>query len=230
MHNYWIPVSDLLSGFVVVCLLMFVSASIKPQIEKRQQLLEKQAQEKIIEELKRKQKELENRPKELTIDEIRTQQFLSLKEKLKFAEESNVLVVNPKQRTIELKDISFQSGSACLSKPAKEAIMLLQNRVLEDMKQDQSLNIYFEGHTDPIPVGSMKRSCGLFETNTQLSTLRASNVRDLLIGSSKEYRVRMPVTGWGPDRLKDTQNTRNPINRRVELKWVWEDGNSDKED
>ena len=201
-HNHWIPVADLLSGFVVVCLLLFVTAAVKPQVEKRKELLEEKA-------------------RGLTEEDKRTQRFAELKQKLKDAEESGFLFVDPKQRAIEFKDVSFESGSACVSRPAREAIALIQEVVLQDMHADQTLNIYLEGHTDPIPVGKVWRACGIFEDNTQLSTLRASNVRDLLLANEIQLRSRMPVTGWGPDRLKDTNDPTASVNRRVELKWIW---------
>lgn len=201
-NNHWIPVADLLSGFVVVCLLLFVSAAVKPQVEKRKELLEEQA-------------------KGLTEEEKRTQRFAELKEKLSQAEESGLLTVNPIQRSIEFKDVSFESGSACVSRPAREAIKLIQDVVLQDMTTDNTLNIYLEGHTDPIPVGKVRRACGIFENNTQLSTLRATNVRELLLIEEKSLRSRMPVTGWGADRLRDVQSPTAAVNRRVELKWIW---------
>ncbi len=201
-NNHWIPVADLLSGFVVVCLLLFVSAAVKPQVEKRKELLEEQA-------------------KGLTEEEKRTQRFADLKAKLVEAEESGLLTVNPTQRSIEFKDVSFESGSACVSRPAREAIKLIQDVVLQDMNLDSTLNIYLEGHTDPIPVGKVRRACGIFENNTQLSTLRASNVRDLLLQENAKLRRRMPVTGWGPDRLRNLDDPTAAVNRRVELKWIW---------
>ena len=200
--NYWIPVADLLSGFVVVCLLLFVTAAVKPQVEKRKELLEE-------------------KERGLTEEEKRTQRFAELKEKLAVAEASGLLLVDPNQRSIEFKDISFKSGSACVSQPAREAIQLIQSVVLQDMSIDSTLNIYLEGHTDPIPVGKVHRACGVFENNTQLSTLRATNVRELLLESEVSFRSRMPVTGWGPDRLKNTEDPTAAVNRRVELKWIW---------
>ena len=201
-HNHWISVADLLSGFVVVCLLLFVTAAIKPQVEKRKELLEEQR-------------------RGLTKEEKRTQRFASLKEGLSEAEAAGLLAVDPINRSIEFKDMSFESGSACVSLPARQAISLIKETVLEDLGKDSDLNIYLEGHTDPIPVGRVRRACGIFENNTQLSTLRATNVRELLLAEQIEFRKRMPVTGWGPDRLKDIQDPTNPVNRRVELKWNW---------
>jgi flagellar motor protein MotB len=202
-HNHWIPVADLLSAFVVVCLLLFVSAAIKPVIEKRKEFLEAQEQG-------------------LTLEEERTERFVGLKVQLSDVEEAGVLAVDPTNRTIEFRDVSFKSGSACLSEPAQQAILLIREVVLEDLTADGSLNIYLEGHTDPVPVGGLRRACGVFENNTQLSTLRASNVRDLLLADAEHYRERMPVTGWGPDRLRNTDMPTSPVNRRVELKWSWQ--------
>jgi flagellar motor protein MotB len=201
-HNHWIPVADLLSAFVVVCLLLFVSAAIKPVIEDRTQFL--QAQERGA-----------------TLEQQRTRRFVNLKERLVEAENAGILAVDPANRTIEFQDLSFESGSACLSQPAQNALLLIKELVLEDLSADQSLNIYLEGHTDPVPVGNVRRACGIFENNTQLSTLRASNVRDLLIEGVEHHRSRMPVTGWGPDRLRNVAQPTSPANRRVELKWHW---------
>ena len=215
MHNYWIAVSDLLSGFVVVCLLLFVSASISSQIaEGLRQMATEDLEQKLeeIKELKEKQAELESK---------RERQFEHLREILMNAEAEDLVIVDPKAQTIELKDISFQSGSACLSPDAISVLNLLQPQIMQDMNQNPELNIYIEGHTDPEPVASERRSCGLFDNNIQLSTLRASNVREIFEKTIPDAKVRMPVTGWGAARLKDKENERSSVNRRVELRWVW---------
>ena len=215
MHNYWIAVSDLLSGFVVVCLLLFVSASISSQISEELKHVAMQDLETKLEEievLKEQQAELESK---------RERRFENLKELLLTANAEDLLVVDPKTQTVELKDVSFQSGSACLSNQARDVLVLLRTQISQDMKENPELNIYIEGHTDPVPVGKIHRSCGLFETNTQLSTLRASNVREILLETIPDASNRMPVTGWGADRLKDKENERSSVNRRVELRWVW---------
>ena len=228
MHNYWIAVSDLLSGFVVVCLLMFVSANISSQITEQLRHLANQDLEQALLENENKLAEINQlKQAQQAIKEKRVNRFIRLKETLHQAEMENLVLVDPKTQTVELKDISFPSGSACLSEKAKSVLDLLHTQIVQDMELNPELNIYIEGHTDPTPVGGTHRSCGLFETNTQLSTLRASNVRTLLLSSIPEVsRVdtskRMPVTGWGADRLKDEENPNSAVNRRVELRWVWE--------
>jgi hypothetical protein len=67
-------------------------------------------------------------------------------------------------------------------------------------------------------------SCGYFANNTQLSTLRATNVKEeLLLGADKaRYKGRITVSGWGPEKLENEQEPTAAVSRRVEIRFVWE--------
>ena len=141
---------------------------------------------------------------------------------LRSYEASKVLHVDEVARSIELKDVSFRPGSACLSERASEAIEQVGPRIAAMLTNDPALHVQIEGHTDPVPVGRLKNSCGYFATNTQLAAQRAMNVRGLIVPEAlPELRARLPVLGWGPDRLRNTGDQTAAENRRVELRFQW---------
>ena len=155
---------------------------------------------------------------------LRGEAFAALKADLASFEEGGVLVVDEFARSIELRDVSFRPGSACLSERARAAIERVGPRIAEMLQNDTSLNVIIEGHTDPVPVGRLKNSCGYFATNTQLAAQRGINVRSLIATeNAPELRTRLPVLGWGPDRLRNTEDETAPENRRVELRFSWMD-------
>jgi flagellar motor protein MotB len=196
MHNPWIPIADLLSGFVVVVLLLFVSAAILPRLEKE--------------------------AAQVSEEQRRTAAFADLRQTLAAEEAQGIIAVDVAGRTIELKDVSFEPASACLSPAAAAAVAKIAPAVARDLEAEPGLEVHLEGHTDPIPVARIQRSCGVFGDNTQLSALRAANVREQLLASAPAgARARMPVTGRGPDRLRNTVEPTAPENRRVELRWSW---------
>ena len=195
MHSPWIPIADLLAGFVVVLLLMFVGAAALPVLEAERA--------------------------EQTEEAKRNAAFRGLAETLLPFEADGVLQVDVGGRRIELRDVSFESGSACLSDEARSALRSVADQVVAMLAQDPSLHVFFEGHTDPQPVGKLRNQCGWFADNTQLSAQRAQNVRDLLVESGPGLRKRLPVMGWGPDRLRNSESPLAPENRRVELRFAW---------
>ena len=152
----------------------------------------------------------------------RASQFATVSASIEAAESAGLLVVDTDRREVRLLDASFLSGSACLSPAARAAMTLIREPVLRSMREDLGLSVYVEGHTDPVPVLTLMRACGVFENNTQLSTLRATNVREMLVGGEPaSLRARMPVTGWGADRLLNMKTPTSPENRRVVLRWVY---------
>lgn len=206
-HSHWVPIADLLSGFVVVLLLMFVGSVVLSA-------LERQEEERRVAEARETE--------EARIERLRAESFSALKSDLRSYEASKVLHVDEVARSIELKDVSFRPGSACLSERASEAIEQVGPRIAAMLTNDPALHVQIEGHTDPVPVGRLKNSCGYFATNTQLAAQRAMNVRGLIVPEAlPELRARLPVLGWGPDRLRNTGDQTAAENRRVELRFQW---------
>ena len=125
-------------------------------------------------------------------------------------------------RIVAFEDVSFQVASACLTPEASRAVAAIASTVAQQLEQDQALTVGVEGHSDALQIRRLLRGCGWFSDNTQLSTLRATGVRSVIAaGLSPEARARLPVTGWGPDRLRNTIDPYAAENRRVELRFVW---------
>lgn len=207
-HNPWTSIADLLSGFVVVLLILFATAAALPRFPPTVVLPKPGltvAQQAVAER------------------EARRRRFLKgLAEALTPYVAQGLVRVDEEQALIELSDVSFSPGSACLTTEASHAIAAIEPIVAEQLLRDPDLTIQVEGHCDPTPVQGVRNACGWFADNTQLSTLRASNVRDLLIATTgASARVRMPVMGWGPDRLRNAETPTAAENRRVELHMAW---------
>ena len=197
-HNPWTSIADLLSGFVVVLLLLFVTAALLPHF---QQKAEAQVRE-----------------------ETRRDVMVRLAGLMKPAETQGLVRVDVDQRIVEFSDVSFKNGSACLTDPASAAVKAIAPLLADQLRADRSLVIQVEGHADPADVRRLVKSCGYFDNNTQLSALRATNVREIIAADAGgAARQRLPVTGWGSDRLRNTVDVFAPENRRVELHLVWRD-------
>ena len=192
--HHWIGISDLLSGFVVVMILLFV-ASVALRAEQVKSAVEQQAQ-------------------------ARTDAMQGLRAELaSFADTVTVAVDDPR---VEFMDSSFASGSACLDAQAEAAIDVLAPRVRAMLDQDPSLTVYVEGHSDPSTIRRLVNACGYFNDNTQLSTLRAANVRNRLVaGMDATTRARVPVSGWGAEKLRNTTDLYAAENRRVDVRPIW---------
>ena len=220
MHNPWIPIADLLSGFVVVTLLLFVGTAIQPRLERA-------AQE------QREARAATAPPSETPAARaarMRAEAFSGLKRALAPEESRGLLAVDLDRQLVRLNDVSFAHGSACLGAEARAALAKISPLVGSQMSNDGALEVHLEGHTDPAPIAGIASGCGVFADNTQLSALRAANARaELIRALPPSFRSRMPVTGYGPDRLLNMRDPMASENRRVELRWVWrssEEGNS----
>ena len=88
--------------------------------------------------------------------------------------------------------ILFASGSAKLSEQGIDALKPIGN-VLEKYP-DRSLCI--EGHTDNVPIATEQRE--KYSTNWELSTSRAIQVMNYMVGHFKIEETRLSVKGYGP--------------------------------
>lgn len=199
--NPWTSIADLLSGFVVVLLLLFVTAALLPHF-----------QQKADAEVR---------------EDSRNAFVTDLKQRLAAYEKLGLVHVNADKRLIEFSDVSFASASACLTPAAISAVDTVAPALGERLSADPTLSISVEGHTDPEPVHGLVNACGWFDNNTQLSTLRAANVRDRIVLLASDAKSRLPVTGWGSDQLKNVALPFAPENRRVELLLRWRDENGE---
>lgn len=152
-HNPWIPIADLLAGFVFIFLLMFVTAALRIMwLEEKQRLAEVAAT--------RAQEERQRLTFDGVADDLR--QF----------EASGLVRVDRAKSVVALTDLSFETGSACLSPAAAQAVAIIAERLRRMQETASEVTVYVEGHTDPAPVPRLANRCGWFENNTQLSTLR----------------------------------------------------------
>lgn len=205
MKDPWIAIADLMSGFVVVLLLMVVSAVARPR-------LEAQARARV------------EATSEAGVARRRDAAMQALSDAVGEEQRAGLLSVSVPDRLIELRDLSFASGTACLSDEASAAVLKLGDQIGRMMNADEHLHIFIEGHTDPTPVSRLINRCGWFANNTQLSAQRAANVRDVVVAAGHlDSQQRLPVTGWGPDRLRNREDPQSAVNRRVELRFQWLD-------
>jgi flagellar motor protein MotB len=205
-HNHWTSVADLMSGFVVVVLVLFAVATTLPLFKPPPP-----------------PPPAAPRTDPLRVREQRRERFLgSLEDALAPYAREGILSLDRRTRSIQFNEVSFAVGSACLTEQAvlaTDAVVLL---IVAQLEADPELTIHVEGHTDPRPVNGLKNACGWFADNTQLSTLRAANVRARIADLVRfETRARLPVTGWGADRPRNLADRYAAENRRVELAFVW---------
>lgn len=78
----------------------------------------------------------------------------------------------------------------------------------EIMKEDESVTISLEGHTD---------NTGTLAYNNQLSVQRARTVREYIRDNYNIDASRMKVAGYGSEYLMDKKNPAGKYNRRVEV-------------
>jgi chemotaxis protein MotB len=106
----------------------------------------------------------------------------------------------------------FSPGSSELLEGAEQLILdSIRDDITDGVKQ-----IHVDGHTDNVPM----KDNGLFPTNWELSSVRASHVARVIIKKANFSPKRMVVTGYGEYRpLKPNSSDDNrALNRRVEIK------------
>lgn len=204
--NPWIPIADLLAGFVVIMLLMFVTASLRVMWLEEREAEAERARLEAAEQRKRSA-------------------FDGVAGRLAEFEAAGIVRVDRTNSTVALTDLSFRSGSACLSPDAVGAVRAVASGLKELGESNRAmLTLYIEGHTDPRPVPRLANACGWFEDNIQLSTLRAANVRQEVISAAgQKLASSLAVAGYGSSRLANADEPTAPENRRVELRFVWPD-------
>ena len=133
-----------------------------------------------------------------------------------------LLNVHQETGILEFTSVTFDSGSAEISTETKSLIKDLSQRLVQYMSDNTVMEILIEGHTDPEQVGYVQNRGGYFADNIQLSTLRAANVRSVLLDyMGEKYAKRIGVAGYGDTRLKNTENPLSPENRRIEIRILW---------
>lgn len=202
-NDYWVSISDLMSGvvgvlvlFFVVSILAIVGAQIAAEEEKQRGARE------VV-------------------------QKLSDQSKNNKAYEG--IEFFPENRLIQLADSSFTQGSACINESKKKLLQQqISEIIIKELSQDIHLGVQIEGHTDTVPVSSSKRSstltCAPFDDNYTLSAGRAREARNALFSdvdrATADWIKRVSVVGYGSDRLIDIENPESAKNRRVEIRFI----------
>lgn len=126
---------------------------------------------------------------------------------------------------ITLRDDIFGRGSACITPQAKSAFTSVEQKIAAFMAEVKGGQIFVEGHTDNLPVGSpvvdFSRFCTVYDDNYTLSAARAREARKLLIGAlDSDTARRVVVAGYGDSQPLPNIMSSDGKNRRVEVRFV----------
>ena len=108
------------------------------------------------------------------------------------------------------ESLLFPSGSAVVNPKGKEAL----SKVAEVLNTSADININIEGHTDSIPIRTVK-----FADNWELSTARATSIAHVLIDDYKVTPAKLVASGrsqYDPIAPNSTPEGRGQ-NRRTEI-------------
>lgn len=125
---------------------------------------------------------------------------------------------------LEFTSVTFEQGSARLNANTNALVKDIAVKLEQYMKEHPAMEILIEGHTDPAKVISVSNVGGYYANNIQLSSLRAANVREALLGymTQKDFSKRIGVAGYGETRLKNTKDKYSAENRRIEIRILWD--------
>lgn len=210
--NPFVSISDLMAGVTAVVMLFLVVSALQVIAVKKEQ----EAQEA---EAKRQMQELAEKHRDRVKDALERIRFEVEKRSLQ-----NIIAIDTSNNVISLSENSFPAGKACIDPKVKNVLDAV-SPIFIDVLKDSTLNvnIQFEGHTDPRPVNKDDNACARFDDNYSLSAVRAREARKIVLASvadDKDILPKVSVTGYGPDRLKNTVETNAPENRRVEIRLV----------
>ena len=201
----WVSISDLMSGVMAVVMLLLVISVLQntyAEIKHKQELKGSQAAQK----------------------QKITSMLNDAKQSVSVQGASNLVDFNVEQGKITLKDNVFARGSACITPQAMQAFMSIQDRIATLLKESKHINIFVEGHTDNLPVGSpvtnYQQFCTVYDDNFTLSAARAREARKLLIGKLDAVTAkRIVVAGYGDSQPLKGVAPEDAKNRRVEVKF-----------
>ena len=169
-------------------------------------LLKKQTEEDLKEQLATKEAEIE----ELT----RTRREIeeSLKEQIE-QRDIKIEEIEGKLKVIFVDKILFGSGSVKAKKKGREVLL----KLADSFRDAKDQNIVVEGHTDDVQIGKSLQA--KFPSNWELSTARAAAVVRFLRGKAGVEPERLTACGYGsyqPVASNETEEGRRQ-NRRIEI-------------
>jgi chemotaxis protein MotB len=145
---------------------------------------------------------------EMSLSEVRA----ALTRELHSAIQNKLLDIerDPRGLVISIREAgSFATGSADLSSEATSVLLQIGQTLNEVGNQ-----VRVEGHTDDVPIHTAK-----FSSNWQLSTARATNVVEFLIGQASVAPSRISAAGYAEyrPRVPNTSDANRALNRRVDI-------------
>lgn len=157
-----------------------------------------------------------------SMDSQRLEMMNQINLALKEYEKEGLVKVHRESGILEFTSVTFDQGSAQLNSNTEHLVEEMSKKLQVYLKEKPNLEILIEGHTDPSAVHNVVNIGGYYDSNIQLSALRAINVRNTLLRHmGEEYSGRIGVAGYGETRLKNKDNPMASENRRVEIRLLW---------
>lgn len=157
-----------------------------------------------------------------SMDSQRLEMMNQINLALKEYEKEGLVKVHRESGVLEFTSVTFDQGSAQLNSNTEHLVEEMSKKLQVYLKEKPNLEILIEGHTDPSAVHNVVNIGGYYDSNIQLSALRAINVRNTLLRHvGAEYSGRIGVACYGETRLKNKDNPMASENRRVEIRLLW---------
>ena len=151
-----------------------------------------------------------------SMDSQRLEMMNQINLALKEYEKEGLVKVHRESGVLEFTSVTFDQGSAQLNSNTEHLVEEMSKKLQVYLKEKPNLEILIEGHTDPSAVHNVVNIGGYYDSNIQLSALRAINVRNTLL-----RHVGAEYSGYGETRLKNKDNPMASENRRVEIRLLW---------
>lgn len=208
--NEWVSISDLMSGVMAVVMLLLVMSVLQKNYSelKHKEMLE--------------QGEAAQRQKVTTM-------LKELKSSIEQKGASELIDFDFTGNRITMKENTFEKGSACLTDLATEALLSMEDQVKKHLQNGSNYSVFVEGHTDSdpvsVPVTDYQKYCTVYDDNFTLSSARAREARKLLITHLNEQQAkRVIVAGYGDSQPLPNLQSKDPKNRRVEIRFIIDKG------
>ena len=210
--GYWISLSDLLAGLLIIFILALCYAVLSYS-EERDSVQE--AQQQLAHSL-----------------QLRSQILQAIEDSLHAQDSEIVIAIDLDRGAIHLQEgVLFGSGQASLSDRGVATLCVLGPIVHAVLTEDRYTGhvetVSVEGHTDDRPIGAKLRS--RFESNWELSTQRAINAwrtmresADLDTLTNDRGQPLFSCSGYAETRpvsLEGSENARR-LNRRIDLRFT----------
>jgi len=210
----WIAISDLMSGVVAVMVILFAISALENALREKEVRAAK-ARAKAEELARKKKAEAERQRTILSL-------FSDIKKEVHDRGMEHLVSVDTVNHRIRLKEATFARGSACVAETARKILETWSPRMREILLERPEREIFVDGHTDSMPVGSYRptisRHCARFDDNYTLSAARAREARKVLTAEwVPELQERVALAGFGDTRPLSGTDRSAAENRRVEI-------------